>query len=554
MSGAFLCITTAPWRRLDDDERAAVDRIEPAFPLEEVVLEGELAPGSVFARAWARPSGLGSRIASSQDGVAFELGVLRGRDRDTGSAMRSDGRRAQVWADDRGYRTVYVWQGDGIAAASTRPELLAEVARATNHRLSRDPLIAVELSYIGWLGPERTGWSEVRALRSATHALLTKGVVSVESDPDAAGWVDPPRVTREIGDVVADASDALCQIVETVLATDAELYVDLTAGRDSRMLLAALSNLGALGDVTFQTIGGPAIHDVRVAASTASSIGADHRSGFFYPISDDELGVRFKRHVGLTAGVSNVWLGIREHLPWVDGIRVQGQMGELARGWPTPVRRDSTARDLLDLFLESHHAGGLDLLHPAAAAAARELVSNEMLFGSFGEMAGRFAVHRYHSDVRLRARLTSVDDFTPEVRSYPLYARDFVAFGLELMWSHPGADFAELLTERLAPGLDDVVALAEASATPPEPSQSSGVPTDVPDKASFMTVATSRQTVDRQSIIEALVDVDSAAWESIDREKLQEAVAGYSILTRPQLRLLHGAAGAVLWLAGGNDE
>ena len=82
--------------------------------------------------------------------------------------------------------------------------------------------------------------------------------------------------------------------------------------------------------------------------------------------------------------------------------------------------------------------------------------------------------------------MTRVDDFTPEVRAYPLYTRELIAAGTALLWHHPGADLADLVIERLAPGLDsiDVAATGRRS------------PTEAKD-LSFMQVALARQVEER---------------------------------------------------------
>lgn len=66
---------------------------------------------------------------------------------------------------------------------------------------------------------------------------------------------------------------------------------------------------------------------------------------------------------------------------------------------------------------------------------------------------------------------------------------------------------------------------------------------------SFMEVAIAAEAEVRKAFFESVTGLDSAAWEWIDHGAYAEAVAEYDRLTRNQLRLLHGAAGAVIWLA-----
>ena len=131
--------------------------------------------------------------------------------------------------------------------------------------------------------------------------------------------------------------------------------------------------------------------------------------------------------------------------------------------------------------------------------------------------------------------MTRVDDFTPEARAYPLYTRELLDVGVAVQWHHPDVDLADRVIERLAPGLDDVGR-----------SVSGGEPSAAID-TSFMQAALAEQADLRRAFFDEIAEVESAAWEYIDRAAYSRAVARYGALRHPELRLLHGAAGGVLW-------
>ena len=245
--------------------------------------------------------------------------------------------------DDLGYGTLFHWQGDGVAAVATRPELLVAVAAAVAEPVSRDASIAAQLAYVGWLSPNRTGWVGIDALRAGERIRLADGGAHVSVDPWVSTWVHEPA-PAPLADLAERASVALTDSVRRVLDRGHTSFADLTAGRDSRMILAALVALDALDSVTFQTIGGPDLGDVAVAGALAAHLGAEYRHGFFYPLPEGSFADRFRQHVEATAGVSNVMDGMREPLGVVDHVRLSGLGGEIVRGWSNPVSRDEPAR------------------------------------------------------------------------------------------------------------------------------------------------------------------------------------------------------------------
>lgn len=306
MSGAFLGISVGRSRRIRRRARHALLDIQSTLGGPTRRLWGDVLPGSAALLTWERESSLGATVRHDADGASMVCGPSATLEERSDAATTSVGVYSTIAvdetgaitarSDDLGYGSVFQWSGDDIAAVSTRPELVATVAAAVGEPVTKDPPVAAELAHVGWLGPSRTGWREITALRAGETAHLQDGKARTEVDPLVARWAHEPPRSAPLADLIDQAAELLLSNVRRTLDTRYDLFADLTAGQDSRMVVAAINALDALDQVTLQTIGDPDLADVRGAAAVADQLGARHRHGFFYPIEDGSFGERRARH------------------------------------------------------------------------------------------------------------------------------------------------------------------------------------------------------------------------------------------------------------------
>ncbi|MET8308085.1 hypothetical protein [Micromonospora sp. NPDC005173] len=173
-----------------------------------------------------------------------------------------------VAGDWLGFRQIYWWQGDGVAAVSTSARTLAVLAGG---RL--DPVGLGVQAMIGWQVGTLTIFENVRALPPATIATLDGGSLRQRR------YADPPdRPDR--APALDDAVDEMAQILNrwqsNYLEDHPDTILQLTGGHDSRILLAAIpaklrTGLAAL------TLGSPTSPDVRIAARLSARYGLRHQ-------------------------------------------------------------------------------------------------------------------------------------------------------------------------------------------------------------------------------------------------------------------------------------
>jgi hypothetical protein len=541
LTGAFLGISLGPEVRLPEPALRRIAAIRTALPGRERRVWGQPGVDPCALIAWERPDGLGA-VASFDDDHA----EIWAPSKDVGihTRLRADRRSIRVDTDQLGYGSIFRWSHHGVAALSTRPELLAALAVALGRPPTKDLTTAQDLSFIGWIGSRATGWSEIRALGGDETVTMEDGAIAVQQSPTTTPWTSRTSKPPSVDDLVDQAADELLTNLRAILAMGEPVFADLTAGRDSRMILAGLVALDAHRQVTFQTIGDSDLADVRVAQRLTTELEAPYRHGFFFPLPDDPLPERLRRHAATTAGMANPRDGLREPCEPIAQLRVSGLIGEVLRGWRTSVSKEKPAAQVVKRIARAFGAGALPLLRSEAAERAGERIHAEILGFDGADVPGWHVAHRYYSQVRLRSRMSRVDDMTPEARVYPLYSRGLVEVGIEAMWHQPDADLATLIIERLAPGLD----LLSTDAVPPTTS-SPTAPSSAAKPPSFMQVAVAQQAEERRSMFSTLSTIDSGAWESIDHALYVAAVERYDKLNNGELGLLNAAAATILWLA-----
>jgi asparagine synthase (glutamine-hydrolysing) len=236
-----------------------------------------------------------------------------------------------------GYRQLYWWQADGVAAISTSARALAAIARPDGRSEPESGLDPVGLgaqAMIGWQIGDRTVFEGVRAAPPATIATLGGGRVVLRQ------YVAPLSQ-----DGPAVAVDAAVDEMATILTDWQSSYVDqhpdsvlqLTGGHDSRILLGAIPRSQRAG-LRALTLGTPNHPDVVIAAALAKKYGMRHESHRL----DEHIPTPAQAHAlslsaarALECQASPMALAplfvVESHL--TQGHRLSGLGGEVARGF-----------------------------------------------------------------------------------------------------------------------------------------------------------------------------------------------------------------------------
>ena len=222
---------------------------------------------------WGGSQAMGAGLTASMSGRAVPVprqGSARGNRSVTSASGSAVSAAGTIWAQDgmphaRTSSTridpVYLAEQPGVAVLSDRA---AWAAAMTGRIASLDPVLAGALLNVGYPLGNTTPFSGVRALACAESLRLKDGSPVRYADEHA----DPGPV---VGTIEAVA-DALISAVAPLATVPVEM--SLTGGKDSRLVVAALSAAG----IRFRarTHGFEDHPDVIVAALIANRLGVQH--------------------------------------------------------------------------------------------------------------------------------------------------------------------------------------------------------------------------------------------------------------------------------------
>jgi hypothetical protein len=306
---------------------------------------------------------------------------------------------------------------------------------------------------LGWPAGDHTPLRGVELLRGGLHRFAPDGTTS----SPAAGAAIIARGARERPPLPADQ---LLATTRAALDVGAPMASALTAGRDTRVLLALTRAAGADGEISFYTSGPPDTLDVRVARQMAQRFGLHHR--VLQPSVPSNLAdweEQTTAFVRRTDGLSPID-AISDHLdhdgdPERLGLELWGIAGEIGRtvkwiypslGAVAPGARRSTELQRRIIQRAVHDPAGL--LRPDAVEAVRTWLdgfiaarrsegwASEHLFGTFYA----FARVRHWSARGIRRAAATTD-------LYPPFAAQ--AYAEHCLGLSPGARFVEQPHRRL---------------------------------------------------------------------------------------------------------
>lgn len=336
--------------------------------------------------------------------------------------------RGVVRQDPYGLHPLYIGSALGITLVSNRPHLIAaEIERLTDNSAVRDYRFAAWLAFSGYPIGDRTGYEDVQCIPFGA---------TVRIDPDHgvkfSSKSTPWRLSAtDLDDSCIDRieSELIANLRAAVSAMDHKPRLQLTGGRDSRLILALTVRAGLLQDVEIVTLGSADLPDATVAKELTTRLGIDHT------VSNWNDGVVVRRqlcpHVGRVAGAvgcidSSISLS-------VDGrMTMSGLVGETLR---TNWQNKAGYRDLRSIVVEymSGPFGKAGILQRDAYTAALTDGIRSILEPSEQMARSEDLFDSYYIQHRVRRWLaTRPERFADEF--FPLYYPPATELAFQMDW------------------------------------------------------------------------------------------------------------------------
>ncbi|MDE0511815.1 MAG: hypothetical protein OXI88_08535 [Gammaproteobacteria bacterium] len=183
--------------------------------------------------------------------------------------------RGTVQQDPYGLHPLYIGTVHGVSLVANRPHLVAgELEQLTGTRAARDHRCAAWLAFSGRPIGDRTGYEDVSCVPFGATARIdpARGVTFSFTD---APWLLP---ATDIDDSCIDRieSELITNLRAAIRAVGHTPRLQLTGGRDSRLVLALAVRAGLLQDVEIITNGRADTPDAIVAKDLVTSLGLKH--------------------------------------------------------------------------------------------------------------------------------------------------------------------------------------------------------------------------------------------------------------------------------------
>jgi hypothetical protein len=590
---AFLLLVAKQRGRLQDDAvELAANEHPPGLhfaPTDHVLWRAD--GDGLLLGAWEERigcNGTGSRWCLSDQGIATSTGYLRrvghrGTPEDhwaeelAGTLVRHDhldrladdltgiftavvlGRDGSgvVVADPLAFNATYYGEDGDMFVVSSHASLVARALTQQSTLPRRDSLGVCWLAYTGsWIGL-RTGYERVRLLPPGSLVKVSPASACIERDP--APWTPTDAISSlSQRELIELARKSIADTVWSVLKLDAaEHTLDLSGGRDSRLVLAVILSEGLADRFRFRTIGPPDLPDVRIATELSRMFDLSYTAGFLNPPHTRSYAERVREFVAATGGMVSFW-DLRASEGPSGRVRVTGLAGEMLRGHAL----HTFSLDALVAYPDKMGWGSLGLLSPDAARRMREMALEALLDDPSGNATPPTLLDTYYFNETRFTRLGPCAGLNADPHIVPLYSLDAIrsAFALgdlgreqQLIHFETIRRCSEELARHPFAGRGWPNALLRSLPDPDAYPRAQGirgaVSSEAPKAEPLMSRIQREAFGERRRVLdEVFADTTNPAWAVIDRMKAMQAVERFDTLSHGQRRQLFGAATAALWL------
>ena len=432
-----LWLDAGPWRQ---------GRSWAAQLADELSAAGTIGPPDARASATSTFGDSVARFGERLEGVYHLLHLTAGG-------------RGFLTNDPLGAGLLYQGRSRDVAVFSNRASLVARLIAPEGTTPPRDAEAVVSLVYSSNLSGDRTAFAGVTTTPQASVVELEAG-----REPHVHVWATKPWIdsalTRDrstlrhvrTAEVVAPVVERMRRLIRAMAALPAGTRtVELTGGRDSRMVLALVMAEELADSFTFITWGSPDLADVVIAGQLADrfdlDLRAEGRPRQTIPSSRSD-GQRtqavpgserlpyealLRHHVWRTSGSVSVWdLSTHRATP-SDAFALSGLFGETLRSNYT---RTDGIRSMADLAtfvrVGGFNTDAARLLRPAVRRRHDDIVLSTLNHLLPVGGTPQDAVDGYNLTQRLRRWFGSSHELDDRNRMFPLYSLSAiqVAFAL----------------------------------------------------------------------------------------------------------------------------
>jgi hypothetical protein len=500
--------------------------------------------------------------------------------------MRSRG-AGYVFADPFSIGNVYLGEGPNCAVFSSRAAIAAWLAAPEGQAPRRDPVGIGWLGFAGVILDDVTGFEGIRLLRQCARIEFDEfGNHAIRSAVHPAHRY--PELVPPQEAVAIARRDLEAELAAISGMTVAPMLADLTGGKDSRMILAAMLSAGVADRYRFWTAGSPDLPDVRIGDQLVGMFGLTRARPLPLPTpeadrwrlceGEDYLGVD-RRFVFGTSGMCSLWSAKPITEPFVE-VKINGVGGE---PWYTnyPASGKLARLDQFHGWLYAgQKIGHARLVTPEARAHYESVIADMAEQLCEGSRTPQDAVNKYYLRVRMRRWFGTLLEVDRQNRVLPLFSAPAIAaaFGLGSHWRHAqflpysimaGTDprlittpFAYDVWPKALGELVDSPLLTPALLSSPErPVSGTGDETRTVNRRPSepkRNVSTGRRVATAVTRLEAfrslvLDDPSHPLFDVLDREAVRRAIDSYVDLPHLQKQQVFGAFTAGLWL-GQHEE
>ena len=262
---------------------------------EPVAIERPVENGAAFLKWLAESSRSLASMATDVDGLYALLRFDRSGE-------------GGIVTDPFGVHAIYSGETRSATIFSNKANLVAAAMEAElGHPVGPDPEALAMVVVLGHMVGDETGYRGVSTLPFGCNVSIDRKCrVSIEKTQADPWDVDVRPSGPSVSELDA-VEDRMVRLIRSVLTLNPDNPIaELTAGRDSRLVLALLSRAGLLDEITFFTRGGENTPDFEGASTIADRLNLNHVRTW-WPIPLAGYTALYEEHVERVSGQLGCW-------------------------------------------------------------------------------------------------------------------------------------------------------------------------------------------------------------------------------------------------------